>query len=154
MFNPRKTDQIQFALSSSAFVAGHLLFPVELDHVHALGVISDEVLAEIVGSYPEKVIVHITEAVTLSGEGKKIKTFVGPDERIDQPQSVSRMDVVINVSCGQEQPSFQIFCDLGVLLDAVFECDVPVFVHDLFDPVMLLAPPYFCFCRLSSPFHG
>ena len=51
------------------------------------------------------------------------------------------MDIVIDVSCGNQQPSFQVFSDLGILLDIVFECDISLFVRDFFDSMMLLTPP-------------
>ena len=67
---------------SALCAASHFLFTIEFDHIHTLRVISDEMLAKIVGSYPGKIIAHIPEAMALSREDEKVKTLVGFDERV------------------------------------------------------------------------
>ncbi len=51
------------------------------------------------------------------------------------------MDIVINVSSGNEQSSFQVFSKLRIFFDAVLEFDISFFINDFLDSVMFFTPP-------------
>ena len=50
------------------------------------------------------------------------------------------MDIVVYVPCSDQESTFQVFGDLGILFDTVFEFDVPFFINDFIESMMLLTP--------------
>ena len=76
----------------------------------------------------------------LARQEEYIEAFVRPDEGIDDPDGVGRMNIVVHVARAEQEMTFQILCQLRVGLDVIYECGIPVFDF-LLDSVVLLAPP-------------
>jgi len=73
-----------------------------------LGIITDKVFAEIISSQPEKILIHIAISMALSREEKEIEPFVSADKGISKAYCVPRVDIVIDISGGDQQVSFQV----------------------------------------------
>ena len=96
---------------SSLFLPGHLHFAIEFLYVDILGIIPDQVFAEVVRPQPEEILVHVSESMSLPGKEEEIEALIGLDEGMGQSDGVGWMDVVVNVSGHDQQTPFQVFCD-------------------------------------------
>lgn len=117
------------------------LVVIHLPDIRTVLIITDQIAAEVVGHSPEEILVHVTESVALSGQYKQVKTFVGSDQGIDNPDSVARMHIVVHVTGHKQKVALEILHDVLVLVDRVGEGSVAFCGNLLKDSVMLLAPP-------------
>ncbi len=128
-------------LSSALGLSALLHISVELIDIHTLGIVSDEVLAEIIGSQPEKVLAHISITMPLTGKEKEIKPLVRPYQRIRQRDRPSRMNIVIDISGDDKKASLQVLSDFRIFLDIVFKCDFSILIYYFQDTMMFFTPP-------------
>lgn len=98
-------------IGSFLFLPGHLHFAIQFLDVYILGIIPDQVLAEVVRPQPKEILVHISESMSLPRKEEEIETFIGLDKGMGQSDGVGWMDVVVDVSCHNQQTPLQIFCD-------------------------------------------
>lgn len=71
--------------SPSTTVGALILLPAQLYHIHTAGIIAQQVLAEVIRSQPEEVVVHITEAVACAGKDEEVESLIRPDECAGEP---------------------------------------------------------------------
>jgi hypothetical protein len=116
------------------------LVAIEFPHIDALVEIAQQVLAEVIGADPREVLRFRPVGVPLSGQDHEIEALIGFDQRVGEPQRIAGVDVVIDIAGRNQQVALQVLGDLRILVDGVFEGDLPVLVGHFLHAVMLLAP--------------
>ena len=79
--------------------------------------------------------------MSLLRQHKHVESLSGSDQGIDNPDCVSRMDIVIYVTMYKEKMALKVLRDLRISGDLVYEGGVTLVAHCLLDSVMGLAPP-------------
>ncbi len=78
--------------------------------------------------------------MALAGEYEEVKALIGMDQCFSHTERTGVVHVVVDVTGRQEQVSFQVRREIGVLLDVVFEGDVAFIVDDFLETVVCLRP--------------
>ena len=131
---PRKGWQ----LHSLSFL--RLQIVVKLRDICCSLTLTQEVLREVVGHTPEEVLVHITEAVTLTRKQQHIEALIRANQRIHNAESTARVYVLVDIAVYEQQVTLKARCKLVVSRDVILKDSLAILLH-LADTVMLLAPP-------------
>ena len=80
---------------------------VELWNIGSALTVAQQVLREVVGHTPEEVLVHIAETVTLAWEKEHIEALVCTNQRINNTQRVTRMNVLVDIAVNQQEVALE-----------------------------------------------